>query len=88
LCPNFALLGAIRGSGFGRPRARACQLRAFAFAFAIQSGLWAEFGPNVSPAVLVGLLGQSQRGIGVTRLCDMPPEWSRQDEAFAAVVSL
>ncbi len=31
-----------------------------AFTFTVQSGLWAELGPNVSPAVLVSLLGESE----------------------------
>lgn len=33
----------------------------------------------LSPALVKGALeGRLPRGIGATRLCDMPPEWSRQ----------
>ena len=37
----------------------------------------------LSPALVKAALdGRLPRGIGVTRLCDMPPEWSRQHEAL------
>jgi len=37
----------------------------------------------LSPVLVKAALdGRLPRGIGVTRLCDMPPEWSRQHEAL------
>ena len=37
----------------------------------------------LSPALVKAALdGRLPRGIGVTRLCDMPPEWSRQHAAL------
>ena len=37
----------------------------------------------ISPTLVKAALeGRLARGIGVTRLCDMPAEWSRQHEAL------
>ncbi len=39
----------------------------------------AFLSPALVKAVLEGRLG---RGVGVTRRCDLPPEWSRQHSAL------
>ncbi len=37
----------------------------------------------LSPGLVKAALeGRLPRGVGVTRLCDMPPEWSRQHSAL------